>query len=262
MASNERIPLPKRLVGVSLKMYFDLPSTKTYLGAISKAYNTSLLPACGVFILPSFPALSIGSEILSKTPHVWLGAQNCHWEESGAHTGEVSALMLQQLGCTIVEIGHAERRSSPFYESDEIIAKKAIAVVRNGLIPLICIGERSRSNIMSEGVGWAIRECTPQVIAVLDTVPDDADLIFAYEPVWAIGAQDSATADHVLAVVGELRKSIAGRGRRGEVRILYGGSAKPGTWNALKTGVDGLFLGRFAHDVRAFEKVVQEVGQS
>lgn len=243
-------------------MYFDLPSTQTYLSAISEAYDTSPPPACGVFILPSFPALFLGSEILSKTSHVWLGAQNCHWEESGAHTGEVSASMLKQLGCTTVEIGHAERRRPPFNESDEIVAKKSIAAVRNGLIPLICIGEKSRSSIMSEGVGLAIRECTPQVTAVLNTVPDDADLIFAYEPVWAIGAQDPATTDHVLAVVGELWKSIEGSGRRGETRILYGGSAKPGTWDALKAGVDGLFLGRFAHDVEAFKKVVQEVGRS
>lgn len=242
-------------------MYFDLPATKTYLGTISKAYEASPHPTCGIFVLPSFATLSHGSEILSKSPHIWLGAQNCHWEDSGPYTGEVSALTLKQLGCAIVEIGHAERRGPPYHESNENTAKKALAAVRNGLIPLVCIGEKSKSGIMSEGVGLAIRECSLQITAVLDAVPENAELIFAYEPVWAIGALDAASADHVLAVVGELRKSIAGKGRIGEVRILYGGSAKPGTWDALKMGVDGLFLGRFAHDVDAFKKVVEEVGR-
>lgn len=236
-------------------MYFDLPSTEAYLQVLSARPPQS---TCNVFVLPSLPALSIASAILSKS-QVWIGAQNCHWEDSGAHTGEVSPKMLKQLGCTIVELGHAERRRAPFNETDDITANKARAAVRNGLIPLICIGEKSKSTIVSQGVGMALRECVPQVTAVLNAVPDGADLIFAYEPVWAIGAQEPASADHVLTVVGELRKEISGRGRSGEVRILYGGSAKPGTWDALKGGLDGLFLGRFAHDVDAFKKVVEEI---
>ena len=160
----------------------------------------------------------------------------------------------------IVELGHAERRREPFYETDDIVARKAQAAVRNGLIPLICIGEKSRSGIMSEGVGLAIRECMPQVNAVLDAIPEHASVILAYEPVWAIGASEPASKDHVLAVVGELRKAAVGRGRKGEVRILYGGSAGPGTWQELREGLDGLFLGRFAHDLEAFKRVVEEVG--
>lgn len=259
MALDGRKRLSKRLVGVSLKMYFDLPSTEAYLNALSTAYSAPPRFTCDIFVLPSLPAVSIASTILSSKSQVWIGAQNCHWEDTGAQTGEVSPLMLKQLGCTIVELGHAERRRSPFNETDEIIAKKAQAAVRNNLIPLICIGEKSKSTIMSQGVGLALQECVPQVTAMLNAVPDGADLIFAYEPIWAIGAQDPASADHVLAVVGELRKKISERGRSGEVRILYGGSAKPGTWNDLKGGLDGLFLGRFAHDVDAFKKVVEEI---
>lgn len=240
-------------------MYFDLPSTEAYLTALSTAYSGPPHPTCNIFILPALPALPIASTILSSKPQVWIGAQNCHWEDSGAHTGEVSPLMLKQLGCTVVELGHAERRKAPFNETDEITANKAKAAVRNDLIPLICIGEKLKSTIMSQGVGLALQECMPQVTAVLNAVPDAADLIFAYEPIWAIGAQEPASADHVLAVVGELRKEISERGRSGEVRILYGGSAKPGTWNALKGGLDGLFLGRFAHEVDAFIKVVEEI---
>ena len=170
--------------------------------------------------------------------------------------------MLKQVGCRIVCLGHAERRSSPFNESDEVVATKAKAVVRNGMIPLICIGEKSQSGVMSEGVGIAIRECSPQVMSILHALPPDPPILFAYEPVWAIGAQEPASADHVLAVVKNLKELIGKMGSRAEVRILYGGSAKPGTWGTLKDGVDGLFLGRFAHDVGNFERVVKEIEDS
>lgn len=259
MASNGRKCLSNRLVGVSLKMYFDLPSTEAYLNALSTACGAPPRLICNIFVLPSLPAIPIASTILGSNSQVWIGAQNCHWEDHGAHTGEVSPLMLKQLGCAIVELGHAERRRDPFNETDEIIANKAKAAVRNDLIPLICIGETLKSMIMSQGVGLALRECVPQVMAVLNAVPDGADMIFAYEPVWAIGALEAASADHVLAVVGELRKKISERGRSGQVRILYGGSAKPGTWNDLKGGLDGLFLGRFAHDVNDLKMVVEEI---
>ena len=160
----------------------------------------------------------------------------------------------------IVELGHAERRAAPYNETDAMIAKKAVAAVRNNLVPLVCIGEKGKSSIMSEGVGIALRECTPQVVSILDALPETASLILAYEPVWAIGAQEAASADHVLAVVETLREMVTRRVRRsGQVRILYGGSAGPGTWKSLKGMVDGLFLGRFAHDLEALKSVVEEV---
>lgn len=260
MASESWKPLPRRLVGVSLKMYFDLPETKSYVTALSDAYIKPSHPFCGIFVLPSLPALTDTSAVLSQTPHILLGAQNSHWEDSGAYTGEVSPKMLKQIGCAIVEMGHAERRRPPFNEDNEMTARKAVAAVRNGLIPLVCIGEKSKSAVMSQGVGAALLECTPQITAVLNAIPSEADVIFAYEPIWAIGAQEPASADHVLTVVRNLKSSIQARNRSGEVRILYGGSAQPGTWNTLKEGVDGLFLGRFAHDIEALKRVVEEVG--
>ena len=254
--------LPKRLVGVNLKMYFDAPSTTSYITAIAKIVAPPASVSTGIFILPSYPCLASASDFLDMTPQVILGAQDCHSEDSGAHTGEVSPLMLKQVGCRMVCLGHAERRRAPFNETDEVVAIKAKAVVRNGMIPLICIGEKSQSRIVSEGVGLAIRECSPQVMSILRAVSGDAPIIFAYEPVWAIGAQEPASADHVLAVVKNLKELIGTVGERAEVRVLYGGSAKPGTWGTLKEAVDGLFLGRFAHDVGNFEKVVKEIEES
>ncbi len=253
--------LPPRLVGVNTKMYFDLPSTTAYVSAIAKI-APSPNSSCGIFIIPSYPCLLAAHKLLEATPQVLLGAQNCHAEDSGAYTGEVSPLMLKQAGCSMVCLGHAERRRAPVKETDEDVAQKAVAVIRNGMIPLVCIGEKAKSNIMSEGVGLAIRECTPQIMEVMKVLPENVPIIFAYEPVWAIGAQEPASADHVLSVVRSLKDRIRegfGEHQAGKIRILYGGSAKPGTWETLKDGVDGLFLGRFAHNVDNFEKVIEEV---
>ena len=251
-------PLPKFLVGVNTKMYFDLPTTTAYVSAVSKIAPPAK-SSCGIFIIPSYPCLSAAHSLLEGTPQVLLGAQNCYTEDSGAFTGEVSPLVLKQVGCSMVCLGHAERRRAPVNETNEVVAKKAKAVVRNGMIPLICIGEMAKSNIMSEGVGLAIKECSPQIMEVLQAVPKDAPLVFAYEPVWAIGAQEPASADHVLAVVKSLKELTDQVEGKTAVRILYGGSAKPGTWQTLKDGVDGLFLGRFAHNVENFKKVIREV---
>ncbi|KAL8917971.1 MAG: hypothetical protein Q9208_007635 [Pyrenodesmia sp. 3 TL-2023] len=265
MSSEPSRPtLPTTLIGISTKMYFDLPSTTTYISSLP------LPPAStALFIIPSFPALPAAAAQIKKlrsstqpAPTILLGAQNCSHADSGAYTGEVSALMLKQIGCDVVELGHAERRAAPFNETDEMVAEKAKAAVRNQLIPLICIGERNKSSIVSEGVGIAIRECARQVNAVLDAVEADRDVIFAYEPVWAIGASEPAGKDHVVAVVGQLSKMVQGRRRGGEVRWLYGGSAGPGIWQGLKGGVDGLFLGRFAHEVENVKRILKEVEES
>ena len=164
-------PLPHRLVGISSKMYWDFPTTTSYVSALAKAYPSPT--PCGLFIIPSFPTLSDARSLLKFTPHILLGAQDCHWDNYGAYTGSVSPLMLKQSGCEIVELGHAERRRDPFNETDEMVASKAQAVTRNDMIPLVCIGEKrqSKSGIMSEGVGIAVREVLPQVEAVLQAIP-------------------------------------------------------------------------------------------
>ena len=264
MASSLPPPLAPILIGISTKMYFDLPTTTKYISSLSNPPSPISL-----FIIPSFPALPAAQELLadknrlaqhSQFCPILLGAQNCHHEDTGPFTGEVSPLMLKQLGCSIVELGHAERRASPFHETDEMITLKAQAAIRNGLVPLICIGERARSAVASESVGVAIRECSAQIKAILDAVPGDRELIFAYEPVWAIGAEKPALSYHIATVVGQLKQSV--QGREGAVRWLYGGSAGPGIWEDLKGAVDGLFLGRFAHDVGNVEMILKEISKA
>lgn len=245
----------KRIVGTSLKMYFDLPSTLRYIDAVSQLSSAADQANVDLFVIPDFVTLLSSKEKLQNTS-IQLGAQDTYSEDKGAFTGEVSPLTLKQAGVSIVEIGHAERRKL-FGETDQDVAKKAAAIVRNGMIPLICIGEKSKSNIASQAVGIAVSECKPQIQAALSQIPDDAEVILAYEPVWAIGAAEPAAADHVVTVAQNLRALVAGR--KGRTRILYGGSAGPGTFDKLKDGVDGLFLGRFAHDVKNLETVIQEM---
>ncbi|MCJ1353218.1 MAG: hypothetical protein MMC33_003203 [Icmadophila ericetorum] len=249
--------LPERLVGVSTKMYFDLATTQAYVTNVSQLYASGL--SLTIFLIPDFPSLSEAARTLESTPHILLGAQNCHYEDRGAYTGEVSPVVLKQVGCSIVELGHAERRRPPLNETNDIVAAKAQAAVRNHLIPLVCIGERERSQIVSEGVALALRECLPQMTSLLSTLTSASDVIFAYEPVWAIGAERPASADHVLAVVAELKRAAKKMGRSGQTRFLYGGSAGPGTWTQLKSGLDGLFLGRYAHDLDKLKQVIQEM---
>ncbi|KAK6435323.1 hypothetical protein LTR95_008488 [Oleoguttula sp. CCFEE 5521] len=248
-------PREKRLLGASLKMYLDLPSTNNYVSSVAPLSSAADAANIDFFVIPDFVTLLPSAEKLAPTS-ILLGAQDCHSEDKGAFTGEISPVVLAQAGVKIVEIGHAERRAL-FGETDKTVAAKAAAIVRNGMTPLVCIGEKSRSSIASQAVGLAISECKPQITAALSGIPDTSDVILAYEPVWAIGASEPAGADHVVAVTQSLRELV--KGRQGRVRILYGGSAGPGTFEALKEGVDGLFLGRFAHDIKNLEKVIEEM---
>jgi triosephosphate isomerase len=254
-------PLPttreKRIVGTSLKMYFDLPSTLRYIDSVASLSSAAENANVDLFVIPDFVSLLPSKDKLANSS-VWLGAQDSFSEDKGAYTGEVSPLTLSQAGVKIVEIGHAERRRL-FGETDEDVAKKAAAIVRHGMIPLVCIGEKNKSEIASQAVGIAVSECKPQIEAALSQISDDAEVILAYEPVWAIGAAEPAGADHVVAVTQNLRALCSAR--KGRTRILYGGSAGPGIFQKLKDGVDGLFLGRFAHDIKNLEKVIQEIGE-
>ena len=240
---------PKRTVGVSLKMYFSLEKSAEYIRDCAPLGPHALSHNVDIFIIPDFLSLNAASTVLRlEAPTIRLGAQDCFWEDNGAYTGEVSPAVLKSIGCSLVELGHAERRRL-FGETDVEVAKKAQAAVRNGLTPLVCIGEKSKGTTED-----AVEECRPQIESILSVT--DQEIIFAYEPVWAIGQPKPASAEYVVTVTKELRKLCGDR----QVRFLYGGSAGPGTFNAMREGVDGLFLGRFAHEVERFREVISEVG--
>ena len=249
----------RRLVGVSTKMYFSAQRTRQYVSDVVAQLSgvPDLVDKVDIFIIPDAITLtSVISQVKSSNTPILVGAQDAFWEDTGAYTGEVSPSVLAEVGCRVVELGHAERRRI-FGESDAQTAQKAAAAARNGLIPLVCIGERTKGL-----VSMAVGECATQVEVVIAAVPDDAEVILAYEPVWAIGAAEPAAAEHVVGVVDAIRELPFVKGRQGVTRILYGGSAGPGLFETLKQSADGLFLGRFAHDPEAFVKTIREIASA
>lgn len=250
--ANETAMQPKQngagpIVGVSLKMYFTIDQTLTYVQDLQKLGQLASTRGVEVFVIPDFLSLPLVSNALNGVTSVKFGAQDCFWEDTGAFTGEVSPRSLKTLGCSLVELGHAERRRF-FGETDAEVQKKAKAVERNGMIPLICIGEKHRQSVVQ-----AIEECRLQIESALEAT--EKEIIFAYEPVWAIGQAEAASAEYVVEVTQGLRKLCGER----NVRIIYGGSAGPGTFGPISSGVDGLFLGRFAHDIKNVYNIIEEV---
>jgi triosephosphate isomerase len=224
-------------VGVSLKMYFG------HSGALEWCDGVAALDVpdgVELFVIPSFLAIPEALEIFSGTS-IAVGAQDLFWEDSGAFTGEISGSELAELGVDVVEVGHAERRRL-FGETDEVVALKTAAALRNGITPVLCIGEQERADD-------AAQVCLAQLESALTGAPDGR-VIVAYEPVWAIGAAEPAPAEYIRAVTSELRKT-------GHT-VIYGGSAGPGLLTELGDDVDGIFLGRFAHDVNALAAVLAE----
>jgi triosephosphate isomerase len=279
MAPTTYPVLPEKLLLISLKMYFTPERTLSYVRGLLDPANEIVRPQNRekllLALIPDFltvwPCADIIREYESKLaasgiptspPPFFLGAQDCMWEEYGAYTGEVSPAAIKSLGCSIVELGHAERRAI-FGETDEQTARKAAAASAQGMVPLVCVGEVTAPGaVASEAVGQAVSECAVLVQAVLNAIPAEAPVIFAYEPVWAIGKPKPAGVDHVGAVVEGIRGVIGSR--PGTARVLYGGSAGPGLWGAGGLGkvVDGMFLGRFAHEIEGVRKVVREVEET
>ncbi|MCB5910227.1 triose-phosphate isomerase family protein [Streptomyces pinistramenti] len=243
------------VVGVSLKLYFGLAQTRAWLADVAALNGTlATLPRpVDLFVLPAFPALADARELLAGTG-VRYGAQDVHWAETGAWTGEVSAGMLTETGARYVEVGHAERRRH-FGETDETVAAKTRAATHAGLIPVICAGERR-----ADTLDGAVEETLTQVRAALCGAAPGSEVVIAYEPVWAIGAREAAPAGHVRAVAAAIRGALRDHDVRG--RLIYGGTAGPGTYTELAGAVDGLFLGRLAHDTEGLRKVIEEIAGS
>ncbi|MFJ6748699.1 triose-phosphate isomerase family protein [Streptomyces sp. NPDC091266] len=250
---NSTSPADHRpVIGVSLKLYFGLAQTRTWLADVAALDDAlAALPRpVDLFVLPSFPALADARELLSGTG-IAFGAQDVHWADSGAWTGEVSAGMLAEAGARYVVVGHAERRRH-FGETDETVAAKTRAATHAGLVPVICAGERRGAD-----TGAAVEETLAQVRAALAGAAPGSEVVIAYEPVWAIGAREPAPARHVRIVAEAVRGALRDHDVRG--RLIYGGTAGPGTYGELAGAVDGLFLGRLAHDTEGLRKVLEEI---
>lgn len=228
-------------------MFLGYGESLQYLTDLAAA--AAALEAVSLFALPSFPLLPAAQELFAGTG-IGYGAQDGHWEDSGPHTGSVSPAMLAELGCSVMEVGHAERRKD-FGEDDAMAGRKTAAAARWGLVPLVCVGEQHET-AQAEVV---VRH---QVEAVVAELPDDGcPVVFAYEPVWAIGADRPAAAEHVARLVSAIRAVSADRA--GQVKVVYGGGVVPQEVAAiLAAGADGIFASRSVLTLPKLEQVIAE----
>ena len=237
-----------RWVGTSWKMNMTLQEAHHYTQRLKAA---DLDPRIQPFLVPPFTLVREVKASLSES-RVKVGAQNMHWEEAGAWTGEISPVMLTDCALDLVELGHSERREH-FCETDTTVGLKTEAAIRHGLTPLICIGETGED----KAAGRADAVLQAQVEAALGRLDDaqrQAPILLAYEPVWAIGAggvpASPEYADERQARIIEVAQTLTGR----RLPCLYGGSVNPGNCEELIVcpNVDGLFIGRAAWNVDGY----------
>ncbi|MFV0333134.1 MAG: triose-phosphate isomerase [Tropicimonas sp.] len=237
-------------IGTSWKMNKTLAEARAFAEALADA-DDGRDARIQRFVIPPFTAVREVKEILAGTS-VKVGAQNMHWADEGAWTGEISPLMLTDCGLDMVEIGHSERRAN-FGESIETTGLKVAAAARHGLIPLLCIGE----TLEDREAGRAQQVLEAEVrgaLAGLKGADRAAPVLLAYEPVWAIGENGiPATSDYADARQAEIiavAQDVLGR----RVPCLYGGSVNPGNCEELIgcPSIDGLFIGRSAWQVDGY----------
>ena len=201
---------------------------------------------------------------MTEDSAVIAGAQNLYFEDSGAYTGEVSAPMIKDVGAGAVIVGHSERREL-FGETDETVARKAARVLDAGLLPVVCVGENGEerdSGGMWDKVSGQVRA----VMAALGSPSGDA-VVFAYEPIWAIGTGETASPEDAQEAIGQIRSLLAelgGEGFAGSVRILYGGSIKPGNAADImaQSDVDGGLVGGASLEADSFAELVKAARES
>lgn len=250
----------KKWIGTGWKMNHLTKDAEVYAGTLKSFAQTNALPF-SAFVLPPFTSLQLVAGILENTP-ILVGAQNMHWEEKGAFTGEISPLMVKDSGAKMVEIGHSERRAY-FNETDNTVNLKVLATLIHSLTPIVCVGETAEQRksgvaypVLSKQVRWALAHVP------VEQIPH---VIFAYEPVWAIGAGGvAAEAVYVSEIHAWIRAQIAeiaGGEIAQQTSLVYGGSVNQTNMiNYLEQAdVDGLFIGRAAWQVESYLQILLEV---
>ena len=243
-------------IGTSWKMNKVRAEARAFaetLAASPVARTDAVIP----FIIPPFPYIAEVAAILADT-RVIIGAQNMHWADKGAWTGEISPLMIKDCGASLVELGHSERRTH-FGETDETVALKTAAAVAHDLVPLVCIGDTRaeyETNRTAEVLGIQVRAALSKVER-----PHRSRVVFAYEPVWSIG-EGGVPADPDFANEQHQRiKVLTAELSGAPLPVLYGGSVNPQNCVALSAqhAIDGLFIGRSAWDAAGYIGIVDAV---
>ncbi|MBF0622552.1 MAG: triose-phosphate isomerase [Magnetococcales bacterium] len=214
---------------------------------------------CEVVVCPSFTALNSVNRRLGRSS-LKMGAQTMSHHEPGAHTGEICGFMLRNVGCRFVILGHSERREDQG-ETDDLVAKKVVAAFRDGLTPILCVGEK----LDQRKAGSALSVVEAQLMAALPHLPESPNkrgqLVVAYEPVWAIGTGETATTEQIQEIHGALRQVLVrelGEIAANRVRILYGGSMKPSNASEILAmpDVDGGLIGGAALTASDFLAII------
>jgi len=249
----------KPLIAANWKMY------KTPAQAVE--FLNAFLPLVAghtrdeIVLFPSATSLEAATRVTSGS-NVEIGAQNMHWLDEGAYTGETSALMLNAIGCTSILIGHSERRHH-FGETDEQVNLKLVQALKHKLLPIVCVGETDAEREANH-TEQVVRRQVSRAIVGIDAAKA-APLVIAYEPVWAIGTGKTATphiaAEAHLIIRGEVAR-ILGRNFADQLRILYGGSVKPDNATALmnEPEIDGALVGGASLDAVSFSRIVKYTG--
>ncbi|MBN2301001.1 MAG: triose-phosphate isomerase [Lentisphaerae bacterium] len=210
-----------------------------------------------IVLCPPFTSLKVVGDLLVDT-YIKLGAQNMHWEPSGAYTGEVSPNMLRDLFCHYVILGHSERRAY-FNETDKIVNTKVKAAISTHLVPIMCVGETKAERESGQAKDIVRRQIEE---GLRDVEGDLKTMIVAYEPVWAIGTGLTATPDIAQEMHAHIREILAktkGEATAQSIRIQYGGSVKPENAAELfkQPDIDGGLIGGASLEARAFAKIVE-----
>jgi triosephosphate isomerase len=243
------------LIAGNWKMHTTIPEAEELALAVIRAAEGK--EDRDVMIAPPYTALAAVGNLLNGL-EVQLGAQNIHWEEAGAFTGEISPAMLKDVGCSMAIVGHSERRHV-FGETDFMINRRTIGALQNGIIPVFCIGE----SLKQRETGQTMQVLEDQMRAGLVGVElnDGYQLVIAYEPVWAIGTGKTATeeqAQEVHAFVRTLLEGMFEKNIAGQITILYGGSVKPENVDILMSqpDIDGVLVGGAALKAESFERII------
>lgn len=252
--------MKKLYFGTNLKMYKNIAATEGYLTELEKNTRDISREEIQLFVIPSYTSLP-GAASCVDQKYVKLGAQNMCWEEQGQFTGEISPLMLQELGISLVMIGHSERRHV-FGETDEMENKKVRCALEHGFTTLLCIGETDEQ----KEAGISDETLRSQLKIGLKGVSQEQaeNLWIAYEPVWAIGVNGKPASTEYARdkhlVIRQCLEELFGKKLASEIPVLYGGSVNPKNASELivQENIDGLFTGRSAWEADKFDKLIRD----
>jgi triosephosphate isomerase len=247
----------RKLIAANWKMYKMIAEAETFASGLRS--SSSGLPHCDLVLFPPFLAIPTVAQILNGYP-VQVGAQDLYWEDEGAYTGEVSGRMIIDVGGTFVLVGHSERRHV-LGEGEDVVSRKLSAALRIGLVPVLCIGETltQREAGQAEAI---VEQQLESAIAGLDP-SDAARVVFAYEPVWAIGTGKTATPEDAVSMHRCVRRCVGDR-FGGDIavrsRILYGGSVKPKNAAGLLgcEEIDGALIGGASLALDSFVEIARQ----